>query len=68
MKKNYRIRDLLLTQQENELLHKIASQLGQKPTDIARLILRERLGEIMLEGYENFSLAIVGDKKRQKRA
>lgn len=68
MKKNYRIRDLLLTQQENELLHKIATQLGMKPTDIARLILRERLTDILAQGLESFTLAIIGDKKRHKKA
>lgn len=68
MKKNYRLRDLLLTSEENALLHKIAEQLGTKPTEIARLILRERLKEITSEGFESFTLAIIGTKKRHKTA
>lgn len=67
MKKNYRLKDLMLSQQEKELLDKISQSIGIRSTEVARLLLHQRLDEIRREGFENFSLCVVGTKRIHKK-
>ena len=66
MKKNYRLRDLLLDKDSMLLLNEIALQLNMKNSDFARILLTKQLREIKAEGLENYTLAIVGHKKAKK--
>jgi len=65
-KKNYRLRDLLLSSEDMELLNKIADDLCLKNSDLARMLLKQKLMQIKSEGLNSFELAIVGKKGGKK--
>lgn len=65
-KKNYRLRDLMLSKEELELLNEVSGQVGMSNTDLARLLLRERIMEIKSQGLNNYYIALVGDKLKPK--
>lgn len=66
MKKNYRLKDLMLDQKEIELLNEVSNQIGLRNSDLARFILKQELQRIKALGCNNYSLAIVGDKNKKK--
>lgn len=67
-RKNYRLRDLLLSKTDFDILNEIAVGLGLKNTDLARLLLKQSLTDIKRQGLQNYKLAIVGTLRRQKSA
>ena len=61
MKKNYRLRDLLMDKESMELLNSLSDSLSIKNSDLARLLLQQQLKKIKSEGASGYSLAVVGN-------
>lgn len=66
MKKNYRLKDLMLGSNEIELLNEVSNQIGLRNSDFARFILKQELQRIKAMGCNNYSLAIIGSNKHKK--
>ena len=61
-KKNHKLGDMRLSTEMNELLLEIASQLGFRKTDLARLLLMKSLkqlkGDIARHGLQNLEFQL----------
>lgn len=66
-RKNYRIKDLLLDNDSMLLLNEVSDALGIRNSDLARLLLVSRLKEIKAEGFDNYSLGIIGIKSKKRK-
>ena len=62
MKNNHRLRDLFIDGEMDEDLTQIAKQIKIKPTDLARILLKQSISELKAGGFQDLRIALVGIK------